>query len=435
MEVAGNAVDGRVHVHRGDDDAVAEFQAAQPQRSEHRRGAGGAAELLLDGGGEAGVAQPQVVVGDAAAAGQQVEGELAGRLVDVRTQLLEPAQARCGGALGGGDDGPPLGLVRGEGCGQVRLLLDTGGERQGVLDGELGAGADREVGGVGGVADEDRVAVRPVGIDDGTEGEPGGVVGAQRAAAEGVGEDLAAAFRRCCGVHGIETGRAPDLLAHLDDGGGGTGREGVGVQLHHAVFGLGDLEAEGVEREVRGEPDVAVAVGGDGGPEDVGVRLTGGAVHPVGRDHQVVRRGELGDGRGLRAEAEPYPEGGAALVQDLQEPAAAQRREAVAAGRLGPAAVDDVDVVPPYEFGLEGPVDHGVGVFDAAERLVGEDDAEAECVVGGVALPDGDGALGVQALEEGRGVQPAGAAADDRDPPRVGSHGATCLAISAGASP
>ena len=34
--------------------------------------------------------------------------------------------------------------------------------------------------------------------------------------------------------------------------------------------------------------------------------------------------------------------------------------------------------------------DRGVGVADAAEGLVGEDHAEAEGVVGGVALPDGD---------------------------------------------
>lgn len=71
-----------------------------------------------------------------------------------------------------------------------------------------------------------------------------------------------------------------------------------------------------------------------------------------------------------------------------------------------------------------------VRLLDAAEGLVGEYDAEAEGVVGGVALPDGDGPGGIEPLEEGGGVEPAGSAADDRDPqggagalPRTGRHG------------
>lgn len=89
--------------------------------------------------------------------------------------------------------------------------------------------------------------------------------------------------------------------------------------------------------------------------------------------------------------------------------------EAVAAGGLGVAAVDDVDVVPADELALECGVDGGVGVLDAAEGLVGEDDTEAEGVVGGVALPEGDLALRAEPLEQCRGVEPAGSAADDGD--------------------
>lgn len=142
----------------------------------------------------------------------------------------------------------------------------------------------------------------------------------------------------------------------------------------------------------------------------------GGAVHPVGGDDQVVVGGELGGGRGGGAEAEVDAEAGAALVQDLQEPSAAEGGEAVAAGGVGPAPVDDVDRVPADELAAERPVHLGVGVLDGAEGLVGEDDAEAEGVVGGVALEDRDRAVRVEPFEEGRGVEAARAAADDRDP-------------------
>ena len=82
------------------------------------------------------------------------------------------------------------------------------------------------------------------------------------------------------------------------------------------------------------------------------------------------------------------------------------------------APVHDVDVVPPDELGAQSPVDGRVGVFDPAEGLVREHDAEAEGVVGGVALPQRDLAVGTEPLEQGRGVEPAGAAADDGDPQR-----------------
>lgn len=153
------------------------------------------------------------------------------------------------------------------------------------------------------------------------------------------------------------------------------------------MLGFGDVEAEGVEGEVGGEPDVAAAVGGDAGSEGVGVCGAGGAVDAVGGDDEIVGGGEFGGGWGFGAEAEVYAEGCASLVEDFEESAAAECGESVSAGGEGVAAVDDVDGVPADELVLECAVDGGIGVFDAAEGFVGEDDAEAEGVVRGVAFP------------------------------------------------
>ena len=87
-----------------------------------------------------------------------------------------------------------------------------------------------------------------------------------------------------------------------------------------------------------------------------------------------------------------------------------------------PAAGDDlapvvhVDVVPARELPLHLVVDDRVGVLDAAEGLVGEDDAEAERVVGSVALPHGDLVVGPELLGESGEVEPARASTDDCDP-------------------
>lgn len=76
VEVTGDTVGRRVHVHRGHDDAVAQGQTAQPERGEHRGRSGWAAELALHRAGEVRVAEAEVVMGDAAASGEEVEGEL-----------------------------------------------------------------------------------------------------------------------------------------------------------------------------------------------------------------------------------------------------------------------------------------------------------------------------------------------------------------------
>jgi hypothetical protein len=101
-------------------------------------------------------------------------------------------------------------------------------------------------------------------------------------------------------------------------------------------------------------------------------------------------RGELLDVGSLGAEQHLHVERGAPLLQDLQQPAARHRREAVPAAGHHLALEVHVDVVPDRELALHRRVDRGVRVLDAAERLVAEHDAEAERVVGRVALPHGD---------------------------------------------
>src|SRR4051794_15096928 len=80
------------------------------------------------------------------------------------------------------------------------------------------------------------------------------------------------------------------------------------------------------------------------------------------------------------------------------------------------AAVVDIDVVPAGELALHRLMDRSVGVLDPTQSLIGEDHTEAERVVGGVSLPDGDLVIRAELLGQRREIEPPRPTADDRDP-------------------
>ena len=310
------------------------------------------------------------------------------------------------------------------------MLVQAGGQRERVLHGELGARADREVGGVGGIAEQHHVAVVPRVVAHGVEVEPLGVVGEDLVAPQLVGEDLGDPLdgvvvrdtgREALGLGAVEAGATPHVLVHLDDEGRARVGVGVAVDLHGAELGLLDEELERLEDQVGAEPDVLVVPAVERGPEPVGVRGADLGAEAVGGEDQVVRRPQLvGVGR-LGAVVHGDAQLGDPLLEDLQQLLARHRGEALAADGervRGPCGVGErhVDVGPAGEALLHPLVHHPVGALDAPEGLVGEDHAEAERVVGGVALPDGDVVGGVEALHEGGEVEASGPAARDRDP-------------------
>ena len=102
--VVGHAIAARVLRHRRHDDAIAQRQAAQRERREHRRHrlglAAGASRIPgLHAGDEALVAQAQVLVRNALAARQQAVGELLRLERRVALDVLEPLGRIARGVL------------------------------------------------------------------------------------------------------------------------------------------------------------------------------------------------------------------------------------------------------------------------------------------------------------------------------------------------
>ena len=281
----------------------------------------------------------------------------------------------------------------------LRVLVQAGGEREGVLHRELGARANGEMRGVGGVAEQHDIAVVPAAAAQRGEAEPARVVGQQPVAAQHAAEDsgyppdrglvrFARGQLARCGRQLAESGRLPHGLVHLDDEGAAGGVVGVTVYLHDAERRLLDIELEGIEHKVGAQPHVLALA-------TIKVRLERGRIHSpyrrvraVSRDNQVVAGGEIRGVRRRSPEADGHAQLGAAVLQDLKQAAPAHRGEPVPAAGDHLAAVVHVDVVPAGELALHLAVDAGIGVLDAAEGLVGEHDAEAEGVVGRVALED-----------------------------------------------
>ena len=162
---------------------------------------------------EFGRAQREVVVGDRLRARHQAEGE-AGRVhVPEALDVLEPDQRDVGGMLRLLDLLAPLRLEVRE---RRRHVAPAGGaerleERDAVLHRELGAGADREMRGRLGVADQHDVVGDPALAADGREIAPDRAVGDQPVALELVGEHAFDEARRGLLVELVEPGAREGL--------------------------------------------------------------------------------------------------------------------------------------------------------------------------------------------------------------------------------
>ena len=164
-----------------------------------------------------------------------------GSSLRVARDALEPAHAVACGALQLQRLGLALLLVGGERGRDVGRVGGLGDQGDGVLHRELGAGADGEVRGVGGIADQHAVAVVPAPAQHALEGEPGGAaqvrgVAHQLVAVEVLREQLSAEGDRLLVVRLVEAVRAPGLLARLDDDRRERLAELVGVDLEPAVL-------------------------------------------------------------------------------------------------------------------------------------------------------------------------------------------------------
>jgi hypothetical protein len=122
------------------------------------------------------IAHSQIVVVDATAARQQVEGELQRLHVPIAARVLEVALALARRFLKAIDARLALELVFRQSTTDIGLRLQRVHQRDRVLHRKLGAGSDREVRGVRRVTDQYNIVVVPGSVLERRKAEPLGVV-------------------------------------------------------------------------------------------------------------------------------------------------------------------------------------------------------------------------------------------------------------------
>ena len=415
----------RVLAHRRHDDAVLQGQAAQAERLEHRRerlcGLGREAERtdvarhdpihLVD---ELGRAQREVVVGDRLRTRHQAERKARRVHVPETVDVLEPHQRDVGRVLGLFHLVAPPRLEVRERGGHIAVV---GGpeclvERDPVLHRQLGAGTDGEMRRRLGVADQHHVVRDPSLAADGREVAPDRAVGAEPVALQLVREQGLDEMRGRLLVELVEAGTHECPRIGLDDPGRALRLVLVAMGDEDAVLGFAEKEREGIERPRRAHPGEEVRPQIDAGLEPIGKGVAHARIDAVRHHHEIGVPDRRIERRDFRLVLDLHAERARAPAQNLQQRPARAAAEAVAADAVGGAAEMDLDVVPVGKVPDDGAVALAVIAFERVERLVGEHHAEAEGIVGPVALEHGDAGLRPCLLHQDREIEPGRAAAD-----------------------
>ncbi len=449
MEVVRHAVDGRIHRHRRDHDAVRQRDAAHRIRCEHRRHRG-AVGNDVDAAARREpafvilqpylVANAQVFVTDALRARQQRVHELLRleRVGVAAADHLEPFHGIAGRVLDAGDvDGAHL-FISGK---DRRYLVPRGTEvfelpRQldGVFERQLGAGADGEMRGVRRVPHQHDLAVAvemtPLTADQAVEVEPSRTaqvpgVAHQLGAIEDLAEKFLAERDRTRLVGLVEAMRREDVLRRLYNKSRCGCVEFVDMGLEPAVLGAAEIEGEGVVRLIGAEPDKTVRSHDQIGLESITIAIANLGIDAVGGNDEVgIRKFEIGIDLALEDQLDA--ELLATRLQDVKELLAADADKAVAGGAHAPALDQHFDIVPVVERGFN--VLRGLGVPGAhiLHGGVGKHHAPAERVVGLVALDHGHMVSRIFLLHQQAEIEPGRAAADANDAHIVILHSRRC---------
>src|SRR6266436_6318725 len=143
------------------------------------------------------------------------------------------------------------------------------------------------------------------------------------------------------------------------------------------------------------------------------VKASNGRVDPIRSDDEIGIENRGVERRYFGLILDFHTERARPPPQNLQERHAGAAAKAVAADTMSGATEMNFDIVPIGEVTDDGAVAFAVIGLESIERLVREDDPEAERIIGPVAFEYGDVRLRPCFFHQARKVEPGWAAADD----------------------
>ena len=382
VKVARRSVDRRIGRHRRDDDAVFEAQVAHRKRGEHwwrglRFSGRALPEAALDLAKPFGVAEAQILVADALAAGHQRISELPRLEVEIAVQCLEPFGRIARAVLKLQDFQAALGLIFLERLGQRQTrAIEHLGELDRIFERQFCARTDREMRGMRGVADQDDIAIAPSLASDAAEIEPRRRalqmrdIAEQWLAIEKARKDRLAPRDDRGLVHRVEPEPGPRRGRAFDDEGRAIGREAIGVGPDPPRIGLLEGESEGVELPGGAEPDEFVGALVDFDPERRRVEIADATVDAVGGDDQIVIGPGGGIGIAFMIIGDHHAKLFRARRQQVEQMLAADTDETVPRRAVALAADVHLDIVPMRETIADPRCGDGVVGVQIVDRLV-----------------------------------------------------------------
>jgi hypothetical protein len=334
---------------------------------------------------ELGRPEAQVIVRDRLRSRHKPESELDGIEMPEPRDVLEPDEGDVGRVLRLLHFLAPGRLVEPQGVVDRRFAKKCLVERDRILHRELGARADREMGGALGVSEQDPVSEHPAPGADHREIAPDRAVGQDRMASEKPAENSLHESCRFGLAHPPDTCPVEGPWIGFEDPGRASGLVLISVRDERTPFGVLKDKREGVERLRRAHPGELVGPEVHLGLEMLRIAVTEPAVDPVG-DHHQIAVAEAALIVDLSLIEEPNAEFGGALLKDQQQGSPRTAAKAVASDAVDSALEMDRNVVPISEFLSDPLVTRKIVPLEIVEGRVREHHAEAERVVATIAL-------------------------------------------------
>ncbi len=361
------------------------------------------AALRLVTGGEFRRHATQALHVDAARPGDVVEGEVDRREVHLAGEALVP----CGGCVRRIDDllGDRLafGLIGGKRLVHIVMAGQRSNERNRIFHGEARSGTDGKVRSVDGITEKDMAARNPLVAPKTRELPPHRLVGDERSTLQRLGKNAFAEPGALFFAHPSKAIGLEGRLIAFDDERAAVRLEAIMVGVERAFVGLHEGLRERVEGTLRAEPGEVIAEMVEMDAETCFVGASHQRIQPVRADDQI--RIQIVQRLDMLRKADFNAESLGALAQDFDQLKTADCRETDAIQDHLTGGQVERHIAPALHGRRHQIMRFRIVGLQKIQRLIGENDPEAEGRALGILLRHAEANVRHHAPQQDRRIE------------------------------